>query len=187
MDENKSGEGAKDLCENPICNLCDGHDSTCDKSVPRPLDDNEPKECNKLAYAIIPINQPIIVDDGFYCKYCGYEVEAVIVLGIKPGWVHKSNGRHINLSNPRKPTLKMWMEAEDVNAKTPERMTEEASEGRPFVAVRKDCEGNVWYIPAFRLPDGKVELSYGRFSKRSGAVNELRKGFGYKDFGKKED
>ena len=55
----------------------------------------------------------------------------------------------------------------------------------PFVAVRKDCKGKIWYIPAFRLANGEVELSYGRCSTRAFAVKEIRNGFGYTDFEKK--
>ena len=63
-------------------------------------ENNEPKQCNKLAYAITPLHQPIIIEGGQYCKYCGYEVEAVIVLGIKPGWTHKSNGHDHKVVSP---------------------------------------------------------------------------------------
>jgi hypothetical protein len=49
-----------------------------------------PDLCNKIAYAPIPSYQPIIVGNGYFCKYCGNEVELEAVMGVKIGWMHKS-------------------------------------------------------------------------------------------------
>jgi hypothetical protein len=58
----------------------------------------------------------------------------------------------------------------------------ECPEGRPIIVSRTDCEGVKWFIPAFKDKQGKVTLTYGRFSTRKKAVEELREGFGYKNF-----
>lgn len=59
----------------------------------------KPELCNSVAYSITPNHQPIIIDDTYYCKYCGFEVEATIVLGIKVGWMHKENGKYHRLQS----------------------------------------------------------------------------------------
>lgn len=55
-----------------------------------------PEQCRYISYAVHPQHQPIIVDDKFYCKYCGNEVEvADCMFPGNPGWFHKSGGEFI--------------------------------------------------------------------------------------------
>lgn len=63
---------------------------------------NDKGRCDKIAYSVSPEHQPIIVGGMYFCKYCLREVEVDLALGIKPGWFHKMNGKHLEILSKEK-------------------------------------------------------------------------------------
>ncbi len=70
-------------------------------------DVNRPEMCKHIAYSITPDNQPIIVGDTYYCKYCGLEIEPSIIMGVKIGWMHKDNGKFVNIDKEFRDVITM--------------------------------------------------------------------------------